>query len=66
MGFESVPPEAEAGRLRWESLAALAALVPELSSGRELVSDIERRASDQDPPRPAGVSLLTLHAAKGL
>lgn len=66
MGFESVPPEAEAGRLRWESLAALAALVPELSSGRELVSDLERRAADQDPPRPAGVSLLTLHAAKGL
>ena len=66
MGFELVPPEGEKARLRWESLAAVAGLVPEINLGRDLTSDLDRRANDQDPPRPAGVSLLTLHAAKGL
>lgn len=66
MGHDDEPPDGASGRKRWESLAALAGLVPNLTSGDELLEELERRSADQDPPPPPGVSLLTLHSAKGL
>lgn len=66
MAHDSEPADGAAGRKRWESLAALAGLVPDVDTGAELVAELERRSADQEPPRPPGVSLLTLHSAKGL
>ncbi|MCH9718617.1 MAG: ATP-dependent DNA helicase UvrD2 [Actinomycetia bacterium] len=66
MAHGSEPVDGAAGRKRWESLAALAGLVPQIGTGAELVAELERRGADRDPPRPPGVSLLTLHSAKGL
>jgi DNA helicase-2/ATP-dependent DNA helicase PcrA len=66
MAHDSEPPDGATGRKRWESLAAIAGLVPDIDTGAELLAELERRSADQDPPRPPGVSLLTLHSAKGL
>jgi DNA helicase-2/ATP-dependent DNA helicase PcrA len=72
MGWESAgPASGGASRERWESLAAVAALAGELqASGRstlgELVAEFERRAEMAHAPTPDGVTVATLHAAKGL
>lgn len=67
MGHESDPPDVPAARDRWESLAALAALLGQAGqTAEEALTDLEQRVAEQDPPEVAGVSLLTLHAAKGL
>ncbi len=66
MNHPAGPPAVESGRDRWESLAALAALAAPDVSGGELLAELDRRAADEDAPRPAGVSVMTLHAAKGL
>jgi DNA helicase-2/ATP-dependent DNA helicase PcrA len=66
------PPGSGAVRTRWESLAALVALADQLvatdpSAGLpDLVAELEARASVQHVPTPDGVTLTTLHAAKGL
>jgi DNA helicase-2/ATP-dependent DNA helicase PcrA len=65
-------PEAPAARGqtrdRWESLQALVAMAEESAdlSAAEFVADLERRASEQHAPAAGGVTLSTLHAAKGL
>lgn len=66
MGHEQIPPDSGSGRDRWESLAALELIAQRLDSGAELLAEFDRRAADKDPPPAAGVSLMTLHAAKGL
>lgn len=66
MGHEDAPPEAPAARQRWESLAALAAVFDDHTSGRDGAELLQQWEADNEPPPPAGVSLLTLHAAKGL
>ncbi len=58
-------------RDRWESLQALVAMAEEAADGGDLtaaefVADLERRASEQHAPAAGGVTLSTLHAAKGL
>jgi DNA helicase-2/ATP-dependent DNA helicase PcrA len=59
-------------RQRWESLAALAEHADRLAAERpgaglaDLVADLEARAAAQHAPRAGGVTLATLHAAKGL
>lgn len=68
--------EAPAGtgeaRNRWESFDALATLALEFfTSGggatlADLVDDLDRRASEQHAPVAEGVTLATLHTAKGL
>jgi DNA helicase II / ATP-dependent DNA helicase PcrA len=69
---ESAPPGGGAGRERWESLAALAGLAEELASTvpgaglQELVDELEQRAAVQHAPTVQGVTLASLHAAKGL
>jgi DNA helicase-2/ATP-dependent DNA helicase PcrA len=68
-------PEAPAARGqtrdRWESLQALVDQAAELAStGVDdlgvFVDDLDRRASEQHAPVAGGVTLATLHAAKGL
>ena len=61
-----------AARERWESLAALVGLAEETAAQRpvarlaEFVADLEERAAAQHAPSAAGVTLASLHAAKGL
>ena len=66
------PPGSGAVRERWESLQALAVLADELATSRpgarlrELVDELTERASAQHAPAVDGVTLASLHAAKGL
>jgi len=65
---------AGSGRAReaWESLAALAALAEEFAAGHpeaglaEFVRELEDRATVQHAPVVDGVTLASLHSAKGL
>jgi DNA helicase-2/ATP-dependent DNA helicase PcrA len=73
MGFTDEPPTARGNvRDRWESLQALltlartfAASQPEADLG-VFVDDLDRRAAEQHAPVAEGVTIATLHAAKGL
>ncbi len=72
MGWLSTgPASGGATRERWESLAAVLALAEEVAaSGRttmsELVGEFERRAQLSHAPTADGVTVTTLHSAKGL
>ncbi|HEX6468364.1 MAG TPA: ATP-dependent DNA helicase UvrD2 [Streptosporangiaceae bacterium] len=76
MGFTDKPPEGGgAARERWESLAALVQLAEDFASDSEadprpgvpeLVVELEERAAAQHAPPLEGVTLASLHAAKGL
>ena len=72
MGWlSSGPASGGATRERWESLAAVLALAEEVAaSGRstmsELVEEFERRAQLSHAPTADGVTVTTLHSAKGL
>ncbi|GAB78289.1 ATP-dependent DNA helicase, Rep family [Austwickia chelonae] len=69
-------PQAPSGggavRERWESLAALVQVAEDLvavSPGarlRDLVGELDERSAAQHPPSMQGVTLASLHAAKGL
>jgi DNA helicase-2/ATP-dependent DNA helicase PcrA len=69
MGWGPEAPDSRGQvRDRWESLQALVALAEE-SVGEDLagfVADLDRRAREQHAPAAGGVTLATLHAAKGL
>lgn len=70
MGYTDQPPQgAGATRDRWESLRALVTMAEDLASGAGLgdfAADLERRAESAHAPTSDGVTLATLHAAKGL
>ncbi len=72
MGWSPDPPAARGQtRDRWESLQALVDQATEFgkAEGAELgdfVDDLDRRAAEQHAPVADGVTLGTLHAAKGL
>jgi DNA helicase II / ATP-dependent DNA helicase PcrA len=72
MGWEPAgPASGGASRERWESLAAVVALAEEVQAAggttlAELVAEFERRAGLAHAPTPDGVTVATLHAAKGL
>ena len=73
LSWSQAPPAgAGAVRERWESLAALHRLAGELASAapeaglRELVVELEERSAAQHAPTVDGVTLASLHAAKGL
>ncbi|MCA1782363.1 MAG: ATP-dependent DNA helicase UvrD2 [Dermatophilaceae bacterium] len=61
-----------AARERWESLGALVSLAEETAAHRpaarlaEFVADLDERSAAQHAPSAAGVTLASLHAAKGL
>jgi DNA helicase-2/ATP-dependent DNA helicase PcrA len=72
-GLTDQPPEGRgAARERWESLAALAQLAEDVAADRpsaglrEFVAELEERAGAQHAPTLEGVTLATLHTAKGL
>ena len=73
MGWTPEPPGTRGEtRNRWESLQALVDQAAEFvrehpgSRPRRLVDDLDRRASEQHAPLADGVTLATLHTAKGL
>ena len=73
VGWTSEPPTGGgAVRERWESLRALAGLADELAATRpgatmaDLVAELDERAAAQHAPAVEGVTLASLHAAKGL
>lgn len=70
---DSAPHSGGALRERWESLAALVALADELAVSRgpeftlmEFVNELQERSVAQHAPTVQGVTLASLHAAKGL
>ncbi|WP_336051198.1 ATP-dependent DNA helicase UvrD2 [Streptomyces sp. CA2R101] len=73
MGWTSRPPAGSgAVRDRWESLAALVRLAEDFARARpaatlaDLVAELDERANVQHAPTVEGVTLASLHAAKGL
>jgi DNA helicase-2/ATP-dependent DNA helicase PcrA len=72
-GWTPSPPTATgAVRDRWASLQALAALADDVAAARpsaripDLVAELDERAAAQHAPTVDGVTLASLHAAKGL
>jgi DNA helicase-2/ATP-dependent DNA helicase PcrA len=73
VGFTDKPPDGGgAAREKWESLAALAQLAEDTAAESpqaglpEFVAELEERAAAQHAPPLEGVTLASLHAAKGL
>jgi DNA helicase-2/ATP-dependent DNA helicase PcrA len=72
LGLLAEPPVGGAARQRWESLLALVELAEELAASaaeadlQQYVAELEQRADAQHPPTVEGVTLASLHAAKGL
>jgi DNA helicase-2/ATP-dependent DNA helicase PcrA len=80
LGWTAQPPEgAGAVRERWESLAALLSVAEDLAAERRSAGDsaepftlavisaeLDRRADAQHVPTAQGVTVSTLHSAKGL
>ncbi len=68
-GFSvDAPPPGGAAREQWEALAALLALAAgtPAASLEEFVAELAERAQHQHAPPVSGVTLASLHAAKGL
>ncbi|MCF2706599.1 ATP-dependent DNA helicase UvrD2 [Arcanobacterium haemolyticum] len=68
---DGAPEQAGAVRDRWEALNALLNLAKEMENARgasmlEFVHELEERAQLQNAPEVEGVTLSSLHAAKGL
>lgn len=62
-----VPTSTGAVRDRWENLSAIVALSREQSSVlADFVTELDRRAEMQHSPEAVGVTLASIHAAKGL
>nr|WP_158846786.1 ATP-dependent DNA helicase UvrD2 [Saccharothrix deserti] len=72
IGLTDEPPAGGTAREKWESLLALVELAEELVTtvdGADLpkfVTELDLRAEAQHPPTVEGVTLASLHAAKGL
>jgi DNA helicase II / ATP-dependent DNA helicase PcrA len=72
LGLTAEPPTGVRARERWEALVALAELVDEEVEQRptlelpELLAELRTRADSRHPPVVQGVTLASLHAAKGL
>ena len=72
VGLTDEPPPAGALRDRWESLLAVVALAEELTDAvpaadlAAMAAELDQRAEAQHAPVVDGVTLASLHAAKGL
>ena len=72
LGLTAEAPAGTRARERWEALTALAELVDEEVAQRPsldlraLVAELRQRADARHPPVVQGVTLASLHAAKGL
>ncbi len=72
-GWTTQPPASSgAVRERWESLAALVNLAQDFAAAKsgatlaDLVAELDERANAQHAPTVQGVTLASLHSAKGL
>ncbi|GAA1480061.1 ATP-dependent DNA helicase UvrD2 [Gordonia sinesedis] len=72
LGLTDTEPAGAQAKARWQSLRALSALTddllaenPDLTIG-DLVSELTARSQARHPPTVQGVTLSSLHAAKGL
>jgi DNA helicase-2/ATP-dependent DNA helicase PcrA len=71
-GLTAQPPAGSAARSRWESLHALAELADDFATSIPLadlgglVAELDARADAAHPPAVRGVTLASLHSAKGL
>jgi DNA helicase II / ATP-dependent DNA helicase PcrA len=72
LGLTAEPPPGSRARDRWEALTSLAELVDEEVARRPeldlpaLIAELRLRADARHPPVVAGITLASLHAAKGL
>jgi len=72
LGLTAEPPTGSRARDRWEALAGLAELVDDEVAQRPqldlpgLLAELRMRADARHPPVVQGVTLASLHAAKGL
>jgi len=72
IGLTADPPAGRSARERWESLLALVELAEELAGAvpdadlTQFNAELEMRAEAQHPPTVDGVTLASLHSAKGL
>jgi len=72
IGLSADPPAAGALRERWESLLELVSVAEQLADADPtagvvtFVAELEQRAEAQHAPGNGGVTLASLHAAKGL
>src|SRR6201991_1189563 len=72
LGLTAEPPPGTRARERWEALSGLAELVDEEVAHRPqldlpgLLAELRTRADSRHPPVGQGVTLASLHAAKGL
>lgn len=71
-GLTDEPPSGASARAQWESLLALVGVAEELAAAEpgadlaRLVTELDTRADAAHPPVVQGVTLASLHAAKGL
>ena len=72
LGLTEQPPEGRQAREKWEPLAALAQLAETIAAQRpearlaDFVAELHTRAATEHAPGFDGVTLASLHAAKGL
>ena len=72
LGLTAEPPPGTRARERWEALSGLAELVDEEVAQRPsldlpaMLAELRQRADARHPPVVQGVTLASLHAAKGL
>ena len=72
LGLTPTEPEGAQARERWQALSALVDLIEEIvrsqeaSTLQEVLVSLRRRADAKQPPAVDGVTLASLHAAKGL
>lgn len=70
VGLTPQPPGGGKAREKWESLKALADLAEDMAAEGaalpDFIVELERRAAEQHAPPVEGVTLASLHAAKGL
>ncbi|MEV4148142.1 ATP-dependent DNA helicase UvrD2 [Amycolatopsis sp. NPDC049691] len=72
VGLTESPPAGGAAKERWDALLAIVELAEELASTVEeadlprFCAELDQRAAAQHPPTVEGVTLASLHAAKGL
>lgn len=72
LGLTPTEPQGAQARERWQTLNALVDLIEEIvrsgeaSNMVEVLQSLQRRAEAKQPPAVDGVTLASLHAAKGL
>ncbi|NED61104.1 ATP-dependent DNA helicase, partial [Streptomyces sp. SID10244] len=72
LGLSETEPAGPTAKARWESLRTLMSVVDEIIADqpgmtlRRLVSELALRAGERHTPAQVGVTLASLHAAKGL